>query len=311
MELEAENPPPNRAWTPVVPVPSETVAGRDVPMEAVPHLAQGHHAATSRARPRSWSRARASPTASARCGTKSYRRAQGDLLPAQRAAVAAGNVPPRRPQLSTQLVAMKSHAVLDPVAAQFHLSYNTLCEQRSRERAARQRGHPHRGRRLVGVARAPRSMAARSRSRTSRPSPTPTRWPRRTSTARSATNNRSSASLTTQFNDLESSAQASATVANPNPAESPAELSSSRKIGSLNTQVATSAESPRRGHRRPAADSRTCSSSRSRTCSAARSRPSRCAPRSPARWPASCSRRSRSRSCSAAMLKRQPLDQLD
>jgi len=235
VELEAESTAPNRSWTPVVPVPSETVAvamfqwkrlriSRGIVMRYVAYALAIVVACA------------ALGYAISAAGTKSYGARTEIYFPLNQQ-LASGSFLREDRSLSTQLVAMTSHAVLDPVAQRFHLSYNSLAKKV-----------------LVSVVQASEVI----RIEVDDPSPAQAQaldtaiaasylktQPDPNITTENYLNGRVSAlntqlgTLTTQFNSLEQRRQNSTTAANPNPAESPTELAVASEISSINNQVSS------------------------------------------------------------------------
>ena len=149
VELEAENAAPNRSWTPVVPVPSETVAVAMFQWKRLPisravvdalHHVRTHHRARVRG---------ARDTRVSALGAKSYAARTEIYYPLSANNPSGSSLRVDR-GLSTQMVAMEGHAVLDPVAAQVPHELRRAREERDRDTPAGQRGHSHRGRRQVG-----------------------------------------------------------------------------------------------------------------------------------------------------------------
>jgi len=235
VELEAENTAPNRTWTPVVPVPSETVAvamfqwkrlriSRGIVLRYIAYALAIVVACA------------ALGYAISAAGTKSYGARTEIYFPLNQQ-LASGSFLREDRSLSTQLVAMTSHAVLDPVAARFHLSYNALAKKE-----------------LVSVVQASEvirievddhSPAFAESLDTAigvsymKTQPDPNILTENYLNERISTLNSQLGTLTSQFNSLEARRQNSASAANPNPAESPAELSVQSQIASLNNSVAS------------------------------------------------------------------------
>ena len=235
MELEAESNPPNRTWTPVVPVPSETVAVAMFQWKRLPISRQIVFRYLAYALAIVLACAALAYGASA-AGSKSYG-ARTEIYFPLNAALSSGSFLREDRALSTQMVAMESHAILDPVAAQFHLSYSALAKkevvtvlQNSEvirievdDRSASQ------AKTIVGeIAKAYLKQVPNQDATTA------------TFLNRQITSlNSQLGTLTVQFNDLEAKRQAQASVTNPNPPESPAELAVQSEITNLNGQVAT------------------------------------------------------------------------
>ncbi|MGO9873993.1 MAG: hypothetical protein ACLPVY_09360 [Acidimicrobiia bacterium] len=235
MELEAENAAPNRTWTPVVPVPSETVAVAMFQWKRLPisrgiivrYVAYALLIVVACA---------AVGYAVAAAGTKEYG-ARTEIYYPLNEQLASGSFLREDRNLSSQLVEMTSHEVLDPVSAQYHISYNTL---ESKE--------------LVSVLQASEVI----RIEVDDPSPSralaldaaigagymKTQADEDLVTesylnGRINSVNQQLATLTSEFNADEARRQNSATVADPNPAESPAELNIQSQISSDTNEIQT------------------------------------------------------------------------
>jgi capsular polysaccharide biosynthesis protein len=235
VELEAESTPSNRSWTPVVPVPSETVAVAMFQWKRVPisrkvilrHLAYALAIVLACA---------GLAYGASAAGSKSYG-ARTEIYFPLNAQLASGSFLREDRALSTQVVVMESHSILDPVAAQFHLSYAALSKKevvsvlqnsevirieiddRSASQAKLIAGEIAKSY-LKQVPNQDTAIAAYLNKQI-------------------ASINNQLGTLTTQFNDLEAKRQGQASAVNPNPPETPAELSVQSEIGNLNGQVAT------------------------------------------------------------------------
>jgi capsular polysaccharide biosynthesis protein len=230
---QAENRVPNRSWTPVVPVPSETVA---VAMFQWKRLRISRGIVT-----RYLAYALAIVVACAAlgyaigsAGTKSYGARTEMVFPLNQQ-LASGTFLREDRSLATQVVAMSSHAVLDPVAARFHLSYTSLAKKE-----------------LVSVVQASEIIRIEVDDRSPAQAQAldaaiATSYLKTQPDANIATENfltkqisalnSQLGTLTTQFNTLEARRQASVSIGNPNPAESPVEISVASNIASVNNQI--------------------------------------------------------------------------
>jgi capsular polysaccharide biosynthesis protein len=235
VELEAENTPPNRSWTPVVPVPSETVAvamfqwkrlpiSRGVIMRYLAYALAIVIACTALA------------YGIGKTGAKSYG-ARTEIYYPLNAQLAAGSFLREDRNLTTQLVAMKSHAILDPIAAKYNLSFDSLTKKEvvsvlQDSEVIRievdDRSPAHAQAIVTDIAKAYLKTQ-----------PDPDLTAENFLNTQISSINHQLGTLTSQFNDLEQRRQASATLTNPNPAESPAELQVQSQIASLNNQLTT------------------------------------------------------------------------
>jgi len=233
--MEAEVTPPNRSWTRVVPVPTETVA---VAMFQWKRLQISRQVML-----RYFAYALAIVLACgalaygvSSMGTKTYG-ARTTIYYPLNAALSSGSFLREDRALSSAMVDMQSHRVLDPVASQFHLTFDALSKKEVvtvlqdseviqievDDRSASQ------AQSIVGA-------IARSYLK---------QVPDQDATTTTFLNkqiaslNTQLGTLTTQFNDLEARRQSQSSVTNPNPPESPAELSVQSQITNLNGQVAT------------------------------------------------------------------------
>lgn len=235
MELEAENTAPNRTWTPVVPVPSETVAVAMFQWKRLPisrgiivrYVAYALVIVVACA---------AVGYAVSAAGTKEYG-ARTEIYYPLNEQLASGSFLREDRNLSSQIVEMTSHEVLDPVAAQYHIGYSTLS-----------------GKEVVSV------LQASEVIRIEVDDPSPSRalaldaaigagYMKTQADEDLATEaylngrinsvNQQLSTLTSQFNAQEARRQAGATVADPNPAESPAELNIQSQISSDTNEIQT------------------------------------------------------------------------
>lgn len=233
--MEAESTAPNRGWTPVVPAQSETIAVAMFQWKRLP-ISRGVVL-------RYLSYALAIVLG---CGALAYGvsaigastyGARSEIVFPLNAQIASGSFLREDRSLSTQLVAMKSHAVLDPVAAQFNLSYNALSKKEivsvlQNSEVIRIEVDDHSGSKAKSIV----GEIAKSYLK---------QQTDQNATIESYLNgqikaiNNQLGTFTTQFNDLEAKRQATASLANPNPPESPAQLSVQSEISNLNGQVAT------------------------------------------------------------------------
>jgi len=169
-------------------------------------------------------------------GTKTYG-ARTTIYYPLNAALSSGSFLREDRALSSAMVDMESHAVLDPVAAQFHLTFDALSKKEVvtilqdseviqievDDRSASQ------AQSIVGaisssyLKQVPNEDAATEAFLNKQ----------------IASDNSQLGTLTTSFNDLEAKRQSLASVTNPNPPESPAELSVQSQITFLNGEVTT------------------------------------------------------------------------
>jgi capsular polysaccharide biosynthesis protein len=233
--MEAESRPPNRSWTPVVPVPSETVAVAMFQWKRLP-ISRGvvlRYLAIALVIVLACAGIAYGVSAA---GTKSYG-ARTTIYYPLNAALSSGSFLREDRALSSAMVAMESHAVLDPVASQFHLSFDALSKKEIvtvlqdseviqievDDRSATQA----------------KSIAGAIAASYLRQVPNEDAITEAFLNKQIASYNTQLGTLTTQFNDLEARRQSQASVTNPNPPESPAELSVQSQITNINGQVTT------------------------------------------------------------------------
>jgi capsular polysaccharide biosynthesis protein len=235
VELEAESTPPNHSWTPVVPVPSETVAVAVFQWKRLP--------ISRKVLLRYLALALAIVIACAglayglsSMSTKTYGARTTIYYPLNQA-LSSGSFLREDRALSSAMVDMQSHRVLDPVAAQFHLTFDALSKKE-----------------IVTVLQDSEVIQIEVDDRSASQAESIAGAIAKSYLQQVPDQDASTASfldkqitslntqlgtLTTQFNDLEAKRQAQSSLTNPNPPESPAELSVQSQITNLNGQVAT------------------------------------------------------------------------
>jgi len=233
VELEAENAAPNRSWTPVVPVPSETVAVAMFQWKRLPISRQLLTRYITYALIIVLGCAALAYAVSA-LGAKSYAARTEIYYPLSANNPAGSSLRVDR-GLSTQMVAMEGHAVLDPVAAKYHLTYDALAKKEivtllQDSEVIRIEVDDKSAVRARAIARDIAASYLKTQPNTEAQTQT-------FLNTQIAGVNRQLASLSAQFNSLEEQRQKSATIANPNPAETPAELSVAANVASLNNEL--------------------------------------------------------------------------
>ena len=233
--MEAENIAPNRSWTPVVPVPSETVAVAMFQWKRLPISRKVIFRFLAYALAIVIACGALAYGVSA-MGTKTYG-ARTTIYYPLNAALSTGSFLREDRALSSAMVDMESHRVLDPVAAQFHLTFDALAKKE-----------------IVSVlqdseviqievddrsASQAKSIAGAIASSYLKQVPNQDETTAAFLNKQIAGINNQLGTLQTQFNDLESRRQSQASITNPNPPESPAELSVQSQINNLNGQVTT------------------------------------------------------------------------
>ena len=235
MELEAESPEPNPTWLPVVPVQSETVAVATFQWKRLPITRKVLLRYVAYALAIVLACAALAYGVSA-AGAASYG-ARTEIYYPLNGALASGNFLREDRALSTQLVAMKSHAVLDPVAAQFKMTYDALSkkelvsilENSEVVRIEVDDASAAKAQSIVGA-------IAKSYLKTQPDQDTLTE----AFLNKQITSLESQiGSLTSRFDALEATRLASATLANPNPPVTPAETALQSQITANNSEVAS------------------------------------------------------------------------
>jgi capsular polysaccharide biosynthesis protein len=235
VELEAESTAPNRSWTPVVPVPSETVAVAMFQWKRLPisrkiilrYLAYGLVIVVG---------CGALAYGLAAMGTKSYGARTQIVFPLNEQ-LASGTFLREDRSLATQTVSIASHAVLDPVAAKNHLSYTSLL--------AKEKVSILQDSEVIQIeiddhsASQAQTIVGQIATEYLKQQPNQDGQAEAFINKQIAGLNTQLSSLAAQFNTLEEKRQQSATIGNPNPAETPSELAIANQVASDNSQVAT------------------------------------------------------------------------
>ena len=286
VELEAEDSTPRQpiaSWTPVVPVPQETVAVAMFQWKRLP-LTQEDRPSLLRVVLRDRDRLLGARLRRELDESREVRRAQRDHLPASRPNMSSGGFTAPGPHAAD--AARRDEEPNRACAGRQEVPHDgrgALEEGRPRG-ARRQLGHPPRSRRHVaghGAGTRRRDRHART-SRSCRPTRTCSRSRDLNKLDRSAQRPDRRRS-----NALIAHARSGAPRAEPRSARRPPERSSCRASStSLPTQLSARATAAQRRHGQPDPNANV-TSSRSRTCSTARSRRSRFKAGSPASSPAS------------------------
>jgi len=233
VELEAESTPTNRSWSPVVPVPSETVAVAMFQWKRLPlskgvvlrYLAYAVVIVVA---------CGGLAYAASSVGAKSYG-ARTEILYPLNQQNASGTFLREDRALASQQVMMTSHSVLDPVAAKFHLSYSQLASKETvsvliDSEVLRIEVDDHSRSTAQAIVGAIATNYLKQVPDEDALTETHLNNELKSINAQLGT-------LTPQFNTLEEARQRSATVTNPNPAETPSELAVQSQISGLNQQV--------------------------------------------------------------------------